>query len=135
LGEVSILSDSFAHREDAEPTLVREQYSLSAMMGAALGITLVAASGDTGETDMPSASPFVTGVGGTQLKFMAGGNIKETAWPGSGSGAALSLDIPDWQSGVVTSSNKRAVSDVALAASPASPYWVYYLGEWKRYGG
>jgi kumamolisin len=135
LGEASVITTSFAHREDAEPKLVREQYSSSAMMSAALGITVVAASGDSAETDTPSASPYVTAVGGTQLKFTGGGNIKETAWPGSGSGAAMSFPLPDWQAGVVTGSNKRAVADVALAASPSSPYWVYYLGEWKRYGG
>jgi kumamolisin len=135
IGEASVITDSFAHREDSEPKLVREQYSMSAMMGAALGITIVAASGDSGETDTPSSSPYVTGVGGTQLKFLAGGNIKETAWPGSGSGPAMSFELPDWQAGVVNGSNKRAVADVALAASPSSPYWMYYLGEWKRYGG
>jgi kumamolisin len=135
LGEASVITDSFAHREDSEPKLVREQYSMSAMMGAALGITVVAASGDSGETDTPSSSPYVTGVGGTQLKLLAGGQIKETAWPGSGSGAAMSFDMPDWQVGVVAGSNKRAVSDVALAASPSSPYWLYYLGQWKRFGG
>lgn len=135
LAQVDVITDSFAHREDSEPKLVREQYSLSAMMGAALGMTLIAASGDSSETDTPSASPYVTGVGGTQLKFLAGGQIKETAWPGSGSGPAISFQLPSWQSGVAGGSSKRAVTDVALAASPTSPYWVYYLGEWKRYGG
>jgi kumamolisin len=47
----------------------------------------------------------------------------------------MSFDMPDWQVGVVAGSNKRAVSDVALAASPSSPYWLYYLGQWKRFGG
>ena len=135
LAQVDVLTDSFAHREDSEPKLVREQYSLSAMMGAALGVTLIAASGDSSETDTPSASPYVTGVGGTQLKFLAGGQMKETAWSGSGSGPAISFQLPSWQSGVAGGASKRAVTDVALAASPASPYWVYYLGEWKRYGG
>ena len=25
--------------------------------------------------------------------------------------------------------------DISLAASPSSPYWVFYLGNWSAYGG
>ncbi len=32
-------------------------------------------------------------------------------------------------------SAKRATVDVALAASPYSPYWVRYLDTWALYGG
>jgi kumamolisin len=137
LGEVSVITNSFAHREDSEPPAVRRQYHASAKMAAALGITVVAASGDSGETDTPSASPYVTGVGGTELYLDSNGEVTdEAAWSGSGSGASLSFEIPHWQVGVVTDSNgKRAVADVALNASPLSPHWVYYLGEWRLYGG
>ncbi|WP_433929979.1 protease pro-enzyme activation domain-containing protein [Sorangium cellulosum] len=137
-GEVSIITDSFAHREDSEPTAVRLQYHYAAQMAAALGITVVAATGDSAQTDTPSASPYVTGVGGTSLWVTEDGEVEsETAWSRSGSGPTLSFDIPSWQVGIVEGSGgKRAVADVAMHASTSPlPYWVYYLGEWQRYGG
>ncbi|WP_437894750.1 S53 family peptidase [Sorangium sp. So ce124] len=137
-GEVSVITDSFAHREDSEPPAVRLQYHRSAQMAAALGITVVAATGDSAQTDTPSASPYVTGVGGTSLSLDADGEVEdELAWSGSGSGPTLSFPIPSWQVGVVEGSGgKRAVADVAMhAGSSPTPYWVYYLGEWRRYGG
>lgn len=131
-----IITDSFAHREDSEPKLVREQYDIAAMVGAALGQTIVAASGDSAKPDTPSASTYVTAVGGTRL-FMNGLNVtNEIAWDRSGSGITKSFALPWYQEDWVDDSNgKRAVVDVSLAASPWSPYWVRYLGEWKLYGG
>ncbi|MCC6553057.1 MAG: S8 family serine peptidase [Polyangiaceae bacterium] len=135
--EVSVLSSSFAHREETEADAVRNQFNDSARMGAALGMTIVVASGDSSRTDIPSSSPYVTCVGGTELRLDASGNVAdELAWSGSGSGAARSFPLPSYQQGVVTDSDgKRAVADVALNASTESPYWVYYLAEWNRYGG
>ena len=135
--EVSVITSSFAHREDSEPRLVREQYSRSALMGAALGITLLAASGDSEEPDTPSSSPFVTAVGGTTLQLGPDGSVSaESAWTGTGSGITLSFALPYYQVGTVTdSAGKRAVVDLAVNASPASAYWTYYVGEWQRYGG
>lgn len=140
LGVADVLTDSFAHREDSEPPPVRAQYGYSSMMAAALGITVCAATGDSGQTDTPSSSPYVTGVGGTELSLDGAGNvIGETAWPGSGSGPTVgsTFPIPWWQVGIVLGSNgKRAVADVAVNASPGSPFWVYYLADWKgNYGG
>ncbi|MSP55304.1 MAG: kumamolisin [Myxococcales bacterium] len=131
-GEVDILTDSFAHREDSEPKLVREQYSLAAMQGASLGITLAAASGDSGGTDVPCSSPYVTCVGGTILD-MSGSEVNdEYPWDG-GEGNTKSFDIPYWQENLPLDGTTRAVTDVALSAGNA--YWVYYLGEWYRYMG
>jgi kumamolisin len=67
-GEVTVLTDSFAHREDSEPLPVRDQYDHSALMAAALGITVVSASGDSARPDTPCTSPYVTCVGGTDLE-------------------------------------------------------------------
>ncbi|MEO7095258.1 MAG: S53 family serine peptidase, partial [Polyangiales bacterium] len=129
--KVSVISDSFAHREDSEPALVGGSYDRAAKMAAALGITIVAASGDSGNADIPSVSPYVTAVGGTTLTFPSG-VPSERAWSMSGSGDSLRFPKPLWQSALSIGS-KRAVVDVAVNAG--SPYWVYYLGEWKRYLG
>lgn len=138
--EVSVITNSFAHREDSEPTLVRHQYSEAAMMAAALGITVVVASGDSARTDTPSASPYVTCVGGTDMVIDETGVVSEIAWHNSGSGKSFSFALPYWQEALlaqgIIDSETRVVSDVALHASvDTTSYWIVYLREWKRYGG
>ncbi|WP_437590675.1 S53 family peptidase [Sorangium sp. So ce1000] len=136
-GEVSVLSTSFAHREETEAQLIREQYNEAARMGAALGMTIVVASGDSAKPDVPSSSPYVTCVGGTVLELGDDGEVaSEVAWSHSGSGRSRAFDTPWWQESAVSDAQgKRAVSDVALTASSDAPYWLYFLGEWDRRGG
>lgn len=133
-GEVSVLTDSFAHREDSEPLPLRHQYDESGLQGAALGITVISASGDSARPDIPCTSPYVVCVGGTNLNTNNGIVISETAWDNSGSGDAKTFDRPDWQTGVVPN-NKRATVDLALAADPSNPYWIRRFGQWESYGG
>jgi kumamolisin len=135
--EVDVITNSFAHREDSEPALVRLQYSDSALQAAAYGITVVAATGDSAGADTPSVSPWVTGVGGTRLTLNSSGSIQsELAWSKSGCGTSLTLLQPDWQVNFVPNAKgKRATADLALNADPVTPYWVYYIADWKRYGG
>src|SRR5439155_11033768 len=117
-GEVQVLTDSFAHREDSEARDVREQYDDFALMGAALGITITAASGDGGKPDVPSSSPYVTAIGGTYVELNADGSIAlEQAWGGSGSGDTKSFAIPAWQTGVPLEGTTRATCDVSLDAA------------------
>lgn len=130
--KVSVITDSFAHREDSEPAAVGQAYDRAAKMAAALGITVVAASGDSGGADIPSVSPYITAAGGTVLSF-SGSTATDTAWDKSGSGDSLRFPKPSWQNGLPIGS-KRAVVDVAVNAG-GNGYWVYYLGDWKRYGG
>lgn len=134
-GEVSVLTTSFAHREDSEPKPLRHQYDESALMGAALGMTLISASGDSARPDTPCSSPYVTCVGGTKLSADAGGNVLgETAWSLSGSGDAKTFAVPEWQKGVHGGS-KRAMADLAIHASPGKGYWVRRFGKWESFGG
>jgi kumamolisin len=125
-GEVSVLTTSFAHREDSEPRAVHEAYGASAMMAAALGITVVAASGDSAGVDVPSSSPYVTAVGGTVLHMNGLSRVDETAWALSGSGLSRTFPTPPWQSFLPGTQGKRAVVDVALNAEMG--YWYLYLG-------
>ena len=132
-GRVDVITDSFAHREDVLPRAIRRQYDASARMAAALGITVLAASGDSGEPDVPGSSPFVTSVGGTVLVLdAAGARVEERVWVLSGSGDSLSFEAPPWQAGLPIA-DKRAMSDVGLAAG--SRYWVYVFGEWQAFAG
>ena len=85
-------------------------------LAKAAGITVVAASGDTGSddcgpgshtyrVDYPSSSPYVTGVGGTSLHLGTTGSSHETAWghpdsdrgQGGGGGASVLYPMPSWQ--------------------------------------
>ncbi|MBS1123083.1 MAG: kumamolisin [Deltaproteobacteria bacterium] len=132
-GRAQVITDSFAHREDSTPLVIRLQYDTSARMAAALGITVVAAGGDSGQPDVPATSPFVTSVGGTVLELEAdGARREERAWVGSGSGDSLTFDAPSWQLGLPIT-DKRAISDVALASG--TPYWAYVFGEWRGLAG
>lgn len=133
--EVDVLTFSFAHREDSEPKQLRHQYDESALMGAALGMTLVSASGDSGMPDTPCSSPYVTCVGGTKLVASQEGVIdREWAWEMSGSGAAKSFARPHWQDGDV-SDGRRAMADLALNASTEYPMWIRRWATWEFFGG
>ncbi len=135
--DVSVLTTSFAHREDSEPKVVRDAYNDTGLLSAALGVTFFAASGDSARPDTPSSSPWVTAVGGTRLTLNGNGDVtSEVTWGGSGSGEAKSFDMPDWQVEVAGGfGERRMVVDVSASASTGSPYWVYYNSSWMLYGG
>jgi len=52
--EVSVVTDSFSRRETSVSRALAEQYEITAQMAAALGITLVAASGDSNAVELPA---------------------------------------------------------------------------------
>jgi kumamolisin len=125
-GEVSVITDSFAHREDSEPRAVHEAYDASALAGASMGITVLCASGDSAGVDVPASSPYVTAVGGTELVMRGNELVSEIAWWYSGSGLSRTFRMPEWQAGLEGLAGKRAVADVALNASTG--YWYLFLG-------
>ncbi|WP_250532257.1 S53 family peptidase [Caballeronia sp. ATUFL_F1_KS39] len=125
---------------------------------AALGVTVCAASGDSGSSDgagdgadhvdFPASSPYVLGCGGTSLKASATGIAKEVVWNdgdqgGSGGGGVSGLfALPAWQKGLSVMRNgkptvlaKRGVPDVAGDASPLTGYEVLIDGEDTVVGG
>jgi kumamolisin len=102
-------------------------------LAQAAGITVVAASGDSGSddcgpgshtyrVDYPSSSPYVTGVGGTSLHLGVTGPSHETTWghpdsdkgTGGGGGASILFTMPAWQAapGVMS-------ADTHLTCGPA----------------
>ena len=136
LGEVSVLTDSFAHREDSEPLPLRHQYNHSALMGAAIGMTVISASGDSARPDIPCTSPYVVCVGGSDLVTNGNGTVvSEAAWDSSGSGDAKTFLTPQWQVGTAPN-DRRATVDLALNAGFAGGgYWIRRFGLWESYGG
>ena len=118
--------------------------------GAAEGIAMYAASGDSGAydcndtnlaVDSPAGDPNITGVGGTNLQISNGAYGSESVWSnasdtqrspkGSGGGGGVSsfFKQPSWQAGPGVqnqySNGNREVPDVSAAADPASGYAVY----------
>jgi kumamolisin len=135
---------------------INERLQIAAMHG----VTVCVASGDdgtgdgvsdsAGHVDFPASSPFVLGVGGTQLDATSAG-IQEVTWweaPGrrtrkgggaTGGGVSTKFARPAWQSVTVASINPgaidgRVVPDVgALAGAPF--YDLVFAGHLTRSGG
>ena len=105
------------------------------------GVTVFAASGDTGSADCPGATgpavdypasdPSVVGVGGTSLAAPA---WTETAWPKSGGGVSQEFVRPPYQPAVPDVAG-RVVPDVASDADPATGLGLYLGGGWVKAGG
>lgn len=110
------------------------------------GMTVVAASGDTGandctdggtnpSVDYPASDPYVIGVGGTTLSVDAAGNMQsETGWAGSGGGGSAFWPLPPWQAGLcLPAGAMRQTPDVALNAG--TPYAIWVAGGWLPVDG
>ena len=117
---------------------------------AAVGMSVLVATGDTGAygcnqadpgnhevvPSAPATNPFVTAVGGTALFPAADGAYgREYGWEGplegAGGGGGLSLQyaLPSWQAGRGVanqfSDGRRQVPDVAADADPLTGYAIY----------
>ena len=119
-------------------------------LAAATGISVLASSGDDGSTgcvtqrntplnmlavNFPASSPWVTGVGGTNVKLSPANAIADPAtdqivWNdepallGAGGGGLSTFARPSYQKGFVTGS-RREVPDVSLLADPLPGYEIY----------
>jgi subtilase family serine protease len=106
-------------------------------------IPMFAAAGDSGTgVWYPASSPYVTGVGGTQLGVDSNNNWStEIAWSGSGGGVSAYETEPAFQKSYVIPSattGMRGVPDVTYNGSGGSPYAVYdsyQQGGWLQVAG
>ena len=105
------------------------------------GVTFIAASGDSGIVEYPSASPNVLSVGGTTLNLTGSGAYSaETAWFSGGGGYSSFEQEPSYQ-GTVQTSGARSTPDVAFDADPNTGVEVYSTapgarsGSWQVVGG
>ncbi len=102
------------------------------------GIDIMVSSGDNGYgVEYPSASQYVTAVGGTTLSRASNARgWSESAWSGAGSGCSVYVAKPSWQ--LDTGCPRRMVSDVSAVADPHTPvavYDTYGVGGWLQFGG
>jgi subtilase family serine protease len=117
-------------------------------MAASSGITFLSSSGDQGSADCvglnnlpidrlgvnyPASSPWVTGVGGTNIELDSANRItRQVVWndtslqPGAagGGGSSMLFDRPSYQDGTVKR-NVRAVPDVSMLADIVPGYAVF----------
>jgi subtilase family serine protease len=96
------------------------------------GVTFVASSGDSGElsgtykVEWPAVSPYVIGVGGTDLYLNSNNaRVSETAWPDSGGGVSEVYGPLSCQAKAGYEGN-RGVPDVSYVAGPNTGVGVVY---------
>lgn len=111
------------------------------------GVVYVASAGDSGAgVEWPSASPYVMGVGGTDLTITgSGGSYSyggETAWSNSGGGLSQYEARPPYQNNWTSVvGSQRGTPDIAWDADPSTGVAVYdstpYQGQsgWFEVGG
>ncbi len=150
--QASLVSNSWSDVEEAETSESIAAYEQLFLQGAMQGIGFMFSSGDNGDeaartglkqVDYPASDPYVTAVGGTADAIGANGKfLFQTGWGtdkyslsanqsswspvgylyGAGGGNSALFNRPDYQTGVVPSSNGsgRAVPDVGLDADPTT---------------
>jgi kumamolisin len=138
----AVMTISWGLCESKMPSAYLDQTHAVFQKAAALGITVLAASGDQGAFDCgsntlgvnyPASDPLVTAVGGTSLHLDAEGHrATESAWTGSGGGMSTFWGQTPWQ---MSFSSCRQSADVALNADPDTGYYVANSGAWWQYGG
>ena len=134
---IAALSISWGGCEAEWTGQVMDIMTTAFQQAVASGVTVFAASGDTGiygctsapsavAVDYPASDPFVVGVGGTTVAS----NNTETGWSfsgkipdsgASGGGTSAHWGHPSWQGG----SSSRQVPDVAADGAPSSGMVIY----------
>ena len=137
--EVDVVSDAFSHREDLLSPAITRANDDAGLLGAALGITVLAGSGNSSGVDVPGSSSWITAVGGTTTSVDSSGAISgETGWVDSGCGTSAQVDRPAWQPDNLGSvsgftSTGREVCDVSANAGEA--VWMVNGGAWTPVTG
>jgi kumamolisin len=153
----SVISISWGAAESQWTQQSLNSYNQAFQSAVALGVTILAAAGDTGSgdsvgdgkahVDFPSSSPFVVACGGTKLLAGPTGIISETVWHASansstGGGVSDAFNLPSYQANanVPKSVNNntrvgRGVPDLSAVADPATGYNVRVDGQNFVIGG
>lgn len=147
-----VISISYGY---CEPTLngnlaARDAFDDIFAVAAGAGISVLVSSGDSGSSgcrivdllskaktatpilavNLPSSSPYVTAVGGTNLELTKSNRIKReivwndvpAPWAGTGGGSIISPRTPWWQTGITRYGPGRKVPDLAALADLVPGY-------------
>jgi kumamolisin len=149
-----VISISWGSAESTWTAQAMTAFDSAAQDAAALGVTICAASGDSGSSDgvndganhvdFPASSPHILGCGGTSLQSANGAIQSETVWNdgtqggAGGGGFSTQFPLPAWQASakiVPPSGGGRGVPDVSGDADPETGYSVLVDGESMVIGG
>jgi len=151
----SVISISWGGAEETWTAQSLRNYDAAFQEAAALGVTIAAAAGDHGSSDVdpndtknrvdfPAASPFVLACGGTRLEADATGISSEVVWNNNdnwatGGGVSAVFPLPDWQKQMrvppLDGRAGRGVPDVAGNADSETGYRVRVNGRDVVIGG
>ncbi|SDD48278.1 S53 family peptidase [Paraburkholderia lycopersici] len=154
----SVISISWGAPESAWSQQTLGALNDAMQTAVALGVTVCAASGDSGSSDgvddgadhvdFPASSPYALGCGGTHIAASNGRVTSETVWGNgedgaTGGGVSGTFALPDWQKGLrvvrgtggAGSLVRRGVPDVAADADPSTGYAVRVAGTETVVGG
>lgn len=152
------MSISWGQSEDQWSDAARSAMDDAFADAALLGVTVLAAAGDSGSTDretqgaphcdFPASSPHVLGCGGTSLRLDASGAVQsEVVWDGGSTGGATGggvsdvFPVPSWQAAAGIppraggTASGRGVPDTAGNADPQTGYQVLVDGTATVIGG
>ena len=143
-----VISISWALQENLGESGYFQYVDTIFQAAAVLGITIFAATGDSGTkaesnsgaytVNWPATSPYVVAVGGTTLQLSNGVLASETVWNagngGSGGGISGVYDLPSWQTDLYSTTYRngvagtpipltmRGIPDVSANADPNTGY-------------
>jgi len=147
-----VLSISWGGPEATWTTQSMQSFDQIAQEAGLLGITITAASGDSGSSDglndgknhvdFPASSPHVLACGGTRLVSANGVFTSETVWNdgaqggATGGGFSTEFSCPSWQTNATRNiQSGRGVPDVAGNADPDTGYNILVDGQQLVVGG
>jgi kumamolisin len=148
----SVISISWGSAESTWTAQAMTAFDSAAQDAAALGVTICAASGDSGSSDgvtdganhvdFPASSPNILACGGTSLQSSNGEITSETVWNDAsgagGGGFSTQFPLPAYQSSAniqPPAGGGRGVPDVSGDADPDTGYNVSVDGESLVIGG
>lgn len=154
----SVISISWGGPESIWTSQSMKAFNSVLQTAAALGVTVCAASGDSGssdgsgsgdQVDFPASSPYVLACGGTSLTASGTSISHEVVWNdgeqggAGGGGVSQAFPVPVWQKGLSAKTSGggtkplggRGVPDVAGDASPITGYSVLIDGTQTVVGG
>ena len=143
----SVISISWGAPESSWTAQSLQSYNSALQAAAAVGVSVCAASGDSGSTDgvtdglqhvdFPASSPYALACGGTHLTGSGSTITAESVWNNlpsngaTGGGVSATFSLPTWQAGahVAPSVNAghfagRGLPEVAGDADPGTGYQV-----------
>jgi subtilase family serine protease len=144
-GKASVVNSSFGGCESSDTPFESATNSI-AQQGAAVGVTFVASSGDTGSNECsgskgvsaPAGDTYFTSVGGVNFTDNSSGvltsvTMGSASGDSGGGGVSTVVPLPSWQSGITGMiTTGRNQPDISL---PFDPVAVYTGGAWGQYLG